>query len=136
MKKEIAIKTAAKWWTDKLRQRTPHDNGDNSPASVFACIFADMATDEVTEDKLAVFTAELEHQIQEHMENINDRYVCLDCDYAPCTLLRESADAAGINRINFPFKTDMAIEQNSDNGYRVRVSDGYAQPWADLPACE
>lgn len=136
MKRETAIKTAAKWWADKLRQRAPHSNGDNSTASVFACMFADMSTEAASEEKIAVFTAELEHQLREHMDNINDRYVCLDCDYAPCTMLGESADEAGINRLNFPFKTNMTIEQNSSMDYSVRVSDGYAQPWENLYPCE
>lgn len=136
MTRETAIKTAAKWWADKLRQRAPHSNGDNSPASVFACMFADMGTEAASEEKIAVFTEELEHQIQEHMDNINNRYVCLDCDYAPCTLLAESAARAGINRLNFPFKTDMIIEQGISMDYKVLVSDGYGQPWDNISPCE
>lgn len=136
MTRETAIKTAAKWWADKLRSRAPHSNGDNALSSVFACMLADIGTEEATEDKLAVFTSELEHQIREHMDNVNGRYVWLGSDYGPCTMLGESADEAGINRLNFPFKTDMNIEQSSGYEYMIRVSDGYGQPWKNLDPCE
>lgn len=135
MNRETAIKTAAKWWTDKLRQRAPHDNGDKSRASVFACILADIASDNITEDKLTVFTRELENGIREALD-ANERCVWLFCDYHPTPILREAAEKAGICELNFPFKTDLEIVMKGDDVYVVNVSDGYAQPHVDLKPCE
>lgn len=135
MTREIAIKTAAKWWTDKLRERAPHSNGDNSRASVFACILADIGSDNIQEDQLAVFTTELENGIREAMAE-NERWVWLNCDYHPVPILRAAAEKAGISELNFPFKTTLEIEQKGDDVYVVMVSDGYAQPYERIKPCE
>ena len=134
MTREIAIKTAAKWWTDKLRRRSPHSNGDNGTASVLACMIADLKSENIQADKLTVFATELENGIREAMAQ-NERCVWLGCDYGPDLVLREAADKAGINYLNFPFKTHMSIEQMGD-GYSVEVSDGYAQPYESVTPCE
>lgn len=136
MKKEIAIKTAAKWWTDRLRERGPHSNGDNSMASMLANMFADMASKEIPEDKLQQFQTELELRIEEFMAELSPyarEQAWLCCDYGPGIMLRDAADAAGIDYINFPFKTNVVVEKDG-NDYRVRASHGYAQPYvAVLP---
>lgn len=135
MNRETAIKTAAKWWTDKLRQRAPHSNGDNSPASVLACMLADIGSDNVQEEQLAVFTRELENGIREAMAE-NERWVCLFCDYNPNLILRSAAEKAGISTMNFPYKTCMDIEMRGYDTYVVQVSDGYAAPYVDVAPCE
>lgn len=135
MTREIAIKTAAKWWADKLRQRAPHDNGDKSRASVFACILADIGSDNIPEDKLTVFTRELENGIREAMAE-NERCVWLFCDYHPTPILRDAAEKAGISTMNFPYKTDMEIEKKGVDTFVVMVSDGYAQPYEKVKPCE
>ena len=134
MTREIAIKTAVKWWTDKLRRRSPHSNGDNGAASVFACLLADINAENIQNDKLDLFTTELENGIREAMTR-NERFVWLGCDYGPDMVLRDAADKAGINYLNFPFKTNLCIEQIGD-GYSVKVSDGYAQPYESVTPCE
>ena len=138
MTREIAIKTAAKWWADKLRKRDPHSNGDNNPASVFACMFADMGKENIPEKKLTAFTAELESQIRNAFNLFNSRNVevWLGCDYGPCRMLSEAADEAGIKALNFPFKTHMFIKEDGLDNCTVKVSDGYAQPYVKLDSCE
>lgn len=135
MTKTHAIKTAAKWWADKLKRRQPHSNGDNAPASVFACLLADIGTEAITDDQLALFTEELERGIQNYMEEIRVRHTFISCDYGPDMVLREAAGKAGINYLNFPFKTNMLIEQIGD-GYTVKVSDGYGRGYETVLPCE
>ena len=132
MNKETAIKTAAKWWTDKLRQRAPHDNGDRS--CDFAMLLADLLTTPMSEDQLNKFQEALEKEIDLNMAAYG---LCiLGCDYAPCNVLTNAADQAGINTHNFPFKTAMDIRRNSHDDYTVSVSDGYARPWVEIKPCE
>lgn len=135
MTKTHAIKTAAKWWADKLKQRQPHSNGDNSTSSVFACIFADMLTEKITDDQLTLFTAELESEIHNFMEKYNERHTLLSCDYGPGSMLQEAADKAGINYLNFPYKTHMHIERKGDS-YTVEVRDGYGRDYERVMPCE
>ena len=135
MTKEKAIHTAAKWWTDKLRQRQPHSNGDNSTSSIFTCMLADIGAKKPTEDQLALFETELERLILEFMDTYDDRWVVLSCDYGPGLLLYDAAQKASINLLNFPFKTHMHIRKNGDD-FEVSVSDGYAQPYDTVPPYE
>lgn len=136
MKRETAIKTAAKWWADKLRQRAPHDNGDKSRSSAFAMILADMLTTPMSEDQLIHFQKALEEGIdrdlKEHGEALGG---VMGCDYGPCNLLSAAAEQAGININNFPYKTYMHIKNTGDD-YTVLASDGYAQPFEKVKPCE
>ena len=134
MTREIAIKTAAKWWTDKLRQRAPHDNGANDPSNRFAMILADMLATPMSEDQLNKFQQELEKEINASMRNRPG--IVLGCDYDPCCTLADAAHRAGINTANFPYKTAMDIRTDRHGNYIVSVSDGYAQPYVDLKPCK
>lgn len=135
MTREIAIKTAAKWWTDKLRQRAPHDNGDNSRNSAFAMILADMLTTPMSEEQLIHFQKALEGVIDHELKENREHRAGLFCDYGPDQDLCDAAMQAGINVNNFPYKTGMFIEKNG-NSYTVLVSDGYAQPYERIKPCE
>lgn len=135
MTKTHAIKTAAKWWADKLKRRQPHSNGDNSSHSRFACLLADLGTEPITDEQLALFAEELEREIGKYMDENPDRYTHIGCDYGPCRTLHEAAKKAGINALNFPYKTNMLIEQNGAV-YTVQVSDGYARGYETVLPCE
>lgn len=135
MTKTHAIKTAAKWWTDKLKRREPHSNGDNSTSSVFACLLADSGTKAITDNQLVLFTEELERGIQNYMDKYPYRHTFIGCDYGPDRVLGEAADKAGINYLNFPFKTNLLIEQIGD-GYTVKVSDGYGRGYETVLPCK
>ena len=133
MNREIAIKTAVRWWADKLKTRQPHSNGDNSPTSVFACLLADMGTNEVCDDKLGLFMDELTAQINTYMDKFNDRYVSIMCDYGPGAMLCEAAEKADINSVNFPFKTSISIVWREDeHEYVVYAFNGYGAPREEL----
>ena len=136
MNKRLAIKTAAAWWVEKLRQREPHSNGDNNPASIFACVLADVgAEDKGLETKLEVFRRELESNITKRMDFLSKnrfKSMWLSCDYGPCEELSAAADRAGINHLAFPFKTDLLIKWDYKGEYSVKASDGYAQPYTDV----
>lgn len=129
MTKEQAIKTAVKWWSDKLRSRARHDNGDTSFASLFACVLADQLSKPITDEQLEVFAAELTKILEVHLNE--HRYALLMVDYDPCKMLYDAAEAAGISAHNFPYKTDVMVENRNDD-YAVLVSDGYAQPYEKL----
>lgn len=134
MNKNQAIETAAKWWADRLKANRPHSNGDNSAASVFACLLADMGTEPVQDDKLELFKEELSSRINAYMDKFNDMYVTLMCDYGPGAMLCEAAEKAGINKGNFPFKTSISIIKR-DNTYVVYAYDGYRAPREELRPC-
>ena len=135
MTKTHAIKTAVKWWTDKIKRRQPHSNGDNSPSSTCACLLADLGAEATTDDQLELFATELESGIQNYMDKYPHRHTFIGCDYGPDRVLGEAADKAGINYLNFPFKTNLLIEQIGE-GYTVRVSDGYARGYETIQPCE
>lgn len=135
MTRETAIKTAAKWWTNKLRQRAPHDNGDNSRSNQLAMMLADMPTTPMSEDQLSQFQKALEEIIDHDLKECNGYNRFMGCDYGPCNLLSAAAEKAGIDSNNFPYKTHMCIEKNGDD-YTVLVSDGYARPYENVKPCE
>jgi len=115
---------AVNWWCEKLKENAPHSNGDNSLPSTMACIMADMGTKAVTEEQIATFKEEL----MKELEKADNRFaIYLECDYGPCRILNSAAEKAGINVLNFPFKTGMEIRDG-----KVRVSAGYAQPYVEL----
>lgn len=126
MTKEQAINIAVEWWANKLYSKVPHSNGDNSFASVMACLLADSGMENVTDEKIDIFKKELTSQIEHEMPNRWSE-VYLGVDYNPSVNLRESAKKAGINVLNFPFKTDLYIHWEGDN-YSVYVHDGYRSP--------
>ena len=132
MTKETAIKTAAKWWTDKLRERAPHSNGDNSPANLLAMALADIMTAPLSEKQLAKFQKALEEIIE---QDLTDYGLGMGCDYGPDHILFGAAHQAKINANNFPYKTGMFIKKTCD-AYTVLVSDGYAQPYVAVKPCE
>ena len=133
MTKEQAIKTAVKWWSNKLRSRAHHDNGDSSSSSVMACLFADMLSKPITDEQLEVFEAELTKILE--VETTNHGFIMLMVDYDPCVMLYNAAKAAGISEYNFPFKTNVNVI-NRDGNYTVQVSDGYAEPYENLSPVE
>lgn len=142
MTQEQAIKTAAKWWTDKLRKQGHHDNGD--PTCFMAMLMADMLAKPVVEDELATFQRELEAGIAKDMEERPNVIKSWECDYSPCDVLAKAAEKAGISHHNFPYKTDLMIKnvgvldagaQSFLDDYVVKVSEGYAQPYMEIEPC-
>ena len=129
--KEEVILTATQWWSDKLASRAPHSNGDRSAASMFACLFADMGTKPLTEDQRSIFEKVLAERLQsEYDDKIVNRkfsHFGLGTDYGPTLELAEAAQAAGINNLNFPFKTWMNIFKD-----HVEVSDGYGAAYTRI----
>lgn len=131
MDKERVIEVAVNWWADKISKRHHHDNGDNSTASVMACLLADMGHKETTEEQVEVFKRELTALLTDEYENRfgKSEYgsILIGCDYGPGLMLDKAAKIAGINSMNFPFKTFMDITKNE-----VKVSDGYCQPYVKI----
>lgn len=130
MTKEQAINVAVEWWANKLKAKTSHSNGDNGMASILACILADSMMNNITDEQLDIFKTELRSRIEADMYN-RYREVYLGCDYHPTTILRESAEKASIDEMNFPFKTDLYIKWTDDN-YSVYIYDGYGAPRQEL----
>ena len=131
MTKEEVIITAVQWWSDKLRGRLRHDNGDDSRSSILACMFADMAASPVNEEQLRIFekclAARLETRYDQYIKGQTYGSYTLHCDYGPDVVLWESAKEAGIPNVNFPFKTGMRIRKD-----HVEVSDGYGKPYVRI----
>ena len=131
MTKEEVIRTAVKWWLDKVCSKVPHNNGDSNSSSILACLFADMGAEDVTRSQAIVFDMALTHKIEAmYAENFEKRAYqafMIGCDYHPCVELYDAAKEAGISEMNFPFKTWMRIGKDF-----VEVSDGYAKPFVRL----
>lgn len=124
MTKEQAINIAVEWWANKVKAKIPHSNGDNGLSSIFACLLADDGMQDTTDEQLDIFKRELRSRIEADLYNRWGE-VYLGVDYHPTPNLRESAKVAGINVLNFPFKTDMYIKWDNNDEYEVYVHDGY-----------
>lgn len=129
MTKEQAIITAAKWWSNKLRQKPRHDNGDSGLASLFACAIADSCMTEITEEQLKKFEEALVEELLKKLSSCSFTY--LDTDYDPNDILCAAANKAGISTMNFPYKITVCVEKTSSmsNEFRVGIRDGYRAPW-------
>ena len=121
-----AINAAAEWWTKRISGPVKHDNGDDSFGSIFAGLLADDGVKPVTEAQQQKFKNSLVMMISEKVSQ-GVTVVYLRCDYAPCRELSEPAKDAGIPLDNFPWKTDMRIENDL-----IEVSNGYGMPWAQV----
>lgn len=138
MTRSQAILTAVNWWANKIDNPEPHSNGDDSVASIFACLLADKLQEKHTEIQLLEFRATLAEllgqQIEREIEIGRSIIITyLACDYQPCDMLFDAAQRAGISRANFPYKTCMIIESRDGGKYfTVEVSDGYCQPYVEL----
>lgn len=126
--KEIheAAVVAAEWWAKEISGYTRHDNGDSSLSSSFAMLLADIGQEAPNEEQVETFKAAVIKGIEEypHQDLVG---VDLCCDYGPGGILHDAAEEAGINELNFPFKTNMFVAKD-----RVRVSAGYAQPYETI----
>ena len=121
---ENVAKLTAKWWRRKL-ETSIHDNGDESNQSQISGMLADIAARKYkpTVDQLDKFELVLTKLIIDHHHN----EIWLSCDYAPCEILSEAADSAGINHLVFPWKTNTHIK-----GGTLKVSDGYGKPYIEV----
>lgn len=116
----IDIKKAVKWWSKQIQSNKPHDNGDDSPASAMAMVFADMGRSHVSEEQIRIFETALEKGIKEHLEKWEYGNPSIGTDYNPDLVLASAAEAAGISALNFPFKTDMYFRDGE-----IWVKEGY-----------
>lgn len=122
---EIA-KIAATWWADKVA-KPKFDNGDNSDNGGMAQLLAALGTKPVGIEAREKFISELKSKIEKRIywEPKYERVprMVLSVDYGPDKDLYEAAEAAGVNKMNFPWKTTMWIDKN-----HVSVSYGYRTP--------
>ena len=88
MDKEKVIEVAVNWWAEKVSKRHPHSNGDDSDASVMACLLADISYKGLSEEQVETFkrelTALLTEKYEERFEKLNWEYpISIGCDYGP-----------------------------------------------------
>lgn len=112
---------AVEWWAKKISGEEPHDNGSVDFASFMGCRMADMRRKKITEKQLFVFKEVLRGEIEVNKRKCD--CLILGCDYGPDKNLDFAAEQAGINVLNFPFKTWMAIKDE-----KIEVHEGYAAP--------
>ena len=120
MKYDNIAKYAAKWWADKIGGNTIHDNGDDSFGSVLAGLLADSMIKNPSVEQLKSYRAFLAKEILKVLEKRGSMF--LSCDYSPDVILIEAAKASGIELANYPWKTNMRIDDN-----KIRVSEGYGE---------
>ena len=119
-----AAEVAARWWAERIVGNTRHDNGDTNLSRAFAMLMADAGQETLSRAQIETFEAAVIRGIEEFP---HQDLVGLHCDYGPGGILHDAAEEAGINELNFPFKTNMFVAKD-----RVRVSDGYAHPWETI----
>ena len=116
-----AATVAAEWWTEKISGNCQHSNGDASLSSMITMCLADRGQEKPNLEQLDTFKAAVIKGIEEYPYS---HEIDLYCDYGPGLILRDAANEAGINHLNFPFKTGMFVSAN-----QVRVKDGYGKPY-------
>ena len=121
------LEKAVKWWSNKVCKQTHHDNGDYSVQSALAMAIADMGVKQVSAEQRTVFEEELGKLIEEKEKEWEGCYFSIGVDYGPDDVLGAAAKAAGINVLNFPFKTHMYFQDG-----KIIVRDGYGAPPVEL----
>ena len=124
LKKETAD-AAAKWWAEQIGRH--HDNGDKSLGSIFSGMLADMMSEPCGKDAIDKFAEILSKKIMD--DEFYETYFNIGCDYAPDTILADSAKEAGINCNNFPWKVTMCIFIKEN---KIEVRDGYGRGWRQI----
>ncbi len=125
---EKLVRTASGWWLKKVCNRQPHSNGDDSKPSVIGCMMADFMSKPVSVEQALAFSDALDEEIWNMMET-GGQTQFLSCDYGPDIHLANAAEKAGINVLNFPFKTNMRIDFEA---MKIFVSDGYGMTYTEL----
>lgn len=85
---------------------------------------ADSAQQKPTKAQINTFKAAVIKGIEEYPYSDE---IDLYCDYGPGLILRDAANEAGINSLNFPFKTGMFVSEKE-----VRVKEGYGMPYETI----
>lgn len=119
-----AAVVAAEWWAKKIGGEIHHDNGDNSPLNKLAMLMADSAQTRPTEAQIEVFKAAVIKGIEGYPYSGE---IDIYCDYWPGLILSDAAEEAGINKMNFPYKTGMYVSEKE-----IRVKEGYGQPYETI----
>lgn len=120
-----AAVVAAEWWSKKIGGEIHHDNGDNSPLNNLAMLMADSAQQKPTEAQINTFKTSVIKGIEQYP--LRSGEIDIYCDYGPGLILRDAAEEAGINKMNFPYKTGMYVSEKE-----VRVKEGYGMPYETI----
>ncbi len=125
---DLLVRAAAGWWTQKVCLKHTHRNGDDSDASIMACIMADMMEKPVSVGQAIGFSNALAEEIG-GMQETGGQTQFLSCDYGADIHLANAAEKASIPVFNFPFKTNMKIDFGAK---KIFVSDGYGVPYKEI----
>lgn len=125
---ELILNRAAKWWADALRN-PKFDNLGDGPASAqermtsgLAGMMASSIHKTPTDQNLEKFQKELAKSLATPRGS-GFFEQSLHVDYGPDQILANAATAAGLEKIQFPWKTGMWIDSNS---FSVRYGYGAA----------
>lgn len=121
---EEDIRKAVNWWAQFAKDPKPHSNGDRGLHSILAGALCDTQSEPADPETVDLFREDLEARLAA-LADSGKPAIFLDCDYAPCKLLADSAREAGVRLENFPWKTSMHIEPG-----KVVVKYGYGAGWA------
>ena len=107
------INMAALYWISIIAEGQDHDNGSLDFASLMCARLANNAAIKVPVENLRKF----KEAFAKHFKLLTDKYpnskeVTTYCDYSPGLVIRDAAEEAGINEIQFPYKTGILIGPN------------------------
>lgn len=104
------INIAAQYWINIIKSGKDHDNGDNSFAGFICSHLANESTEELENEKLEKFRKAFFEEFKKVVKEYpRESEVNLYCDYNPGWVLSEAAEKAGINEMQFPWKTGIVV---------------------------
>lgn len=97
----------ANWWADRVFGGTVASNGDgvNTALSVLAGVQGSTQSGDKRELFVKALSSKISGALERMSKHSDDPRVTLGVDYGPDMILSEAAEAAGLFRPNFPWKT-------------------------------
>ncbi|MGM9877624.1 MAG: hypothetical protein ACI33S_03145 [Bacilli bacterium] len=117
-----AVEVAVDWWTKVISSDSRSGSIGENTYNKFLMNFSEMLfpTTPISEEQISKFKYILSQKIMSELCKNKGEVVQMECDYAPCLILFEALNEAGIDPNRVPYKTDLYIRP-----YFVGVKEGY-----------
>ena len=124
------VRTAARWWGDRLRRPPKMDNGDPRFEAIAHELLSFANERPVSDSTIRQFEAALESLLLERLRSEEATSVSVRVDYHPDELLQAAADRARLDlRLKLPVKTTMHINGSERT---IEVKHGYGESFTQI----